>query len=188
MLQTIVIGNVGAVPEVKGEQGREFITFRVCHNDRWKDEAGVEHTNSVWVDCVMNGVPKVKNYLMPGTTVCVMGSIQLRVYSSKKDRCMKAGMQVNVRQIELIGGRPDAVPSRLYDSNGLQHDVSKWYLTDCKSTPLLSMSGAQFITDANGWVSPVKAEPTQLQADNAADGAQTPATDGEFQGENAPTF
>ena len=40
---------------------------------------------------------------------------------------MKAGLTIKVRNIELLGGFTDAVPSRLYDKDGVQYDVKKYY-------------------------------------------------------------
>lgn len=164
MLQTTVVGNIGAAPQTQSANGKEFTTFRIAHNDTWKDDAGNQHSNTVWVDCIMSGKPNVIQYLTPGTQVFVSGDTKLRVYSSQKDRCMKAGLQIKVNVIELLGGKRDDVPSRLYDSNGVQHDVSKWYLTDIKDTTLMSQQGRQFSVDANGWVKPI--EPTQTDNNN----------------------
>ena len=44
MLQTIAIGNVGAEPKFNNKDGKEFITFRIAHNDSWTDQAGNQHT------------------------------------------------------------------------------------------------------------------------------------------------
>lgn len=155
MLQAFLIGNVGADAQLQARDGRKFTTFRVAHNDVWTDQTGQEHRTSIWVDCVMNDHPKVAEYIKAGTQVCVWGTITLRVYSSAKDRCMKAGMQINVRSIELLGGRNDVVPTHLYDSQGVQHDVVKMYFTDVKSTILMSQRGAQFDVDHKGWVTPI---------------------------------
>ena len=102
MLQVIVAGNLGADAEVRGEQGREFTTFRVAHTDRWTGQDGVSHETTTWVDCILNGRPNVVPYLRKGTQVVVIGTASLRVYSSPRDRCMKAGMQVSVRTVELL--------------------------------------------------------------------------------------
>lgn len=156
MLQATVIGNVGADAQVQNKDGREFVTFRVAHNDTWTGQDGVQHTNVIWVDCVMNGHPKVTEFIKAGTQVVVIGNVSLRVYSSAKDKCMKAGMTVNVANVQLLGGSTDEVPRRLYDANGVQHDVDKWYLTDVKQTQLMSQRGQQFAVDAYGWVKPIQ--------------------------------
>lgn len=157
MLQATIIGNVGADAQFKEESGRKFTTFRVAHNDTYTDQSGVQHTSSIWVDCVLNDHPKVAEYIKAGQLVYVTGHLKTRVYSSEKDRCMKAGLQISVQRIELLGGSSDAVPSRLYDKDGLQHDVAKWYLTNAKNTQLFSQRGQCYDVDKNGWVTPAKA-------------------------------
>lgn len=165
MFQSIVIGNLGANAEVKSVNGKEFVTFRVAHTDRWKDEKGQSHEQTQWIDCVMSGKPAIFDYLKKGSLVYVIGTSQLRVYSSQKDRCMKAGLTINVRNIELIGGKPDQVPSRLYKADtGEQVDVSKWYFASSlvreekeqEYIALLSSSQEQFVADRQGFIYPFK--------------------------------
>lgn len=156
MLQATIIGNLGAAPESHQSNGNDFISFRIAHNDTYTGQDGQSHTNVVWVDCIMNGQPKVAEFLLPGTQVYVTGDVRLRVYSSAAERCMKAGMTIQVRSIQLIGSRPDMVPSRLYDSDGQMHEVKKYYQADCKSTTLLSQKGQHFSVDKQGWVYPVQ--------------------------------
>lgn len=180
MLQATVIGNVGADAQVQNKDGREFVTWRVAHNDTWTDQSGQQHSNTIWVDCIMNGKPKVAEFIKAGTQVVCIGRVQLRTYSSAKDRCIKAGMQIQVESIQLLGGSSDEVPRRLYDDHGVQHDVKKWYLTDVKSTTLMSQRGDQFAVDANGWVSPY--QPTQAPAPDATTDEPNRAADG------APAF
>lgn len=193
MLQAILIGNVGANAEYQEKDGRKFTTFRVAHNDRWTDQAGQTHNNTVWVDCIMNDHPNVAQYLKQGTQVAIIGNVSLRVYSSQKDRCMKAGITINVRNVELLGGQTDPVPTRLYDQQGLQHDVTKFYHTNVASTQLMSQRGEQFAVDENGWVSPVKQQQdSQQQQQTAQAGTQqqqkSDNPNSEYNGENAPAF
>ena len=167
MLQTTVIGNVGADAQFQSKDGRDFVTFRVAHNDVWTDQAGQQHSSTIWVDCIMNGKPKVAEFIKAGTQVFISGRTSVRVYSSEKDRCMKAGITINVDTVQLLGGINDEVPRRLYDNNGAQHDVKKWYLTDVKSTTLKNVKGDEFNVDAKGRVSPKKVETTETNADGS---------------------
>lgn len=165
MLQANLIGYLGSDAEVKTANGKEFLAFRVANTDRWTDQAGQQHENTIWVDCVMNGTPAVKDYLKRGTMVFVTGSITLRVYSSPKDKCMKAGMTINVSKLELLGGKSDDIPSRLYRmDNGQMVEVSKYYgiaemfAAGVENEPvsLTDNRGGEYIADKLGWVSKVE--------------------------------
>ena len=175
MLQATVIGNVGADAQVQNKDGREFVTFRVAHNDTWTDAAGAQHSSVVWVDCIMNGRPKVAEFIKQGTQLVVIGTVRLRVYSSQKDRCMKAGMTIHVDSVQLLGGASDEVPRRLYDENGVQHDVKKWYLTDVKGVQLMSQRGDRYNVDKKGWVSPILPESADAAQDAAGNQPETNA-------------
>lgn len=156
MLQAMLIGNLGADCQLQEANGRKFTTARVAHNERWTDAAGQVHDQTQWVDIILNDHPKVAEFLKAGTQVFVIGNIQTRVYSSQKDRCMKAGITISVRHIELIGGRSDEVPAKLYDQNGVMHHVMKYYHTDLAGGVLMSQRGQQFAVDDNGWVLPME--------------------------------
>lgn len=164
MLQGIIIGHLGADAECKSANGREFCTVRVANTNKWTDDAGVAHEDTTWVDCVMSGKPNVLPYLKKGQQVYISGSLSVRVYSSKKDRCMKAGITINVRSIELLGGKADDVPSILYDAEGKEVRVSKWYFADsCKRgfeseeyLPLMSRNNEKYVANRDGWVMPYK--------------------------------
>lgn len=161
MLQTFCIGHIGSDAEVKQSNGREFTTFRIAHTDKWTDDAGQVHESTTWVDCIMQGKPNVIEYLKKGQMVFVSGSTTLRVYSSAKERCMKAGMTINVRQVELLGGKTDEIPNTLFDATtGVQLSVKKFYNiqelvrdnTQPEYMPLVSRSQERYIADRNGWV------------------------------------
>lgn len=161
MLQTTLIGHLGSDAEFKSVNGKEFTAFRVANSERWTDDNGTVHDETQWVDCIINGKPGVLPYLKKGQQVCVIGSSRTRVYSSKKDRCMKAGLTINARTIELLGGKSDEIPSQLFDANsGASVDIKKWYNAPSlvrdenqpEWIPLLSRSQEQFIADRNGWI------------------------------------
>lgn len=170
MLQATCIGYIGSDAEVKVADGHEFTTFRIAHSDKWKDDAGNQHESTQWVDCTMDGRPNVVEFLKRGTLVFVSGSLSCRVYSSAKDRCMKAGITIRVRSLELIGGKADIVPSRLVDSNGVLHNVTKWFYVqelvrtkkDAEFVQLFAERSMQpFNVDRQGFVYPVTNEQKQ---------------------------
>ena len=167
MLQATIIGHLGADAQVKNNNSKQFTTFRIAHTDRWTDEAGTVHDNTIWVDCIINGVSNVVPYLKKGQLVFITGSISLRVYSSAKDKCMKAGMTINVRQIELLGGKADEVPAILFDANdGTSVEVKKYFYApslirseeSAELYPLVSKAGERFVCNRNGFIYPFKGE------------------------------
>lgn len=167
MLRVSCIGHIGANAEVKSANGREFTTFRIAHTDKWTGADGVKHENTTWVDVIMQDKPSVLQYLQKGQMVYVEGTMSLRVYSSPKDRCMKAGVTINARSVELLGGKSDDVPALLYSpADGTEHKVTKHYYcadiaTDDAVTETVvfaSRAGEQFSVDPNGWVSKVTTE------------------------------
>ncbi len=168
MLQAMLIGHLGADAESKSTNGNEFITFRIANTDKWTDEAGQVHEQTTWVDCIMNGKPKVFEYLKKGQLVYVSGSVSLRVYSSAKDKCMKAGMTINVRQVELLGGKSDDVPAVLYTEDGTQQvNVGKFFYSNRPNVEgkvnekrvLCSKSGERYIQDPEGWIKRESVQP-----------------------------
>lgn len=165
MLQANLIGNIGADAEVKVYNGREFVAFRVAHNDSFKKEDGTKTDRVMWVDCTMNCSgnqrPAVLPYLKAGAQVFVSGSLDVRVYSSPKDRCMKAGITIHVQRIELIGGNPDPVPRMLINTDGLMLEVQKYYHVAAQSAQLMDTRQRLYNVDDNGWVTPCTENGTQ---------------------------
>lgn len=161
MFIQFLIGHLGADAEVKSANGKDFVTFRIANSEKWTDEAGNVHELTTWVDCIINGKPKVFDFLKKGQLVFVSGYVSLRVYSSAKDKCMKAGMTINVRQIELLGGKSDDVPSTLFTEDGKQQvNVGKYFYSERPKVKgkvnekriLISKSGERFEQDPDGWI------------------------------------
>lgn len=170
MLQAMMIGYLGAPAEVKNANGKDFVTFRIANTERWTDQAGQSHETTTWVDCVMNGKPNVTEFLLKGTMVYLIGSCSLRVYSSPKDKCMKAGMTINVSKLELLGGKPEEIPSRLFKADTNERvEVVKYYgvaemLNRAElqePISLIDSRGNAFVTDEYGWVKKVENQSEQ---------------------------
>lgn len=157
MLQVSLIGNVGGDAEIKVADGREFVAFRVAHNESFEGADGNKVERTAWIDCTMNcvnGRPAVLPYLKAGTLVFVQGSASLRVYPSAKDRCWKAGLTIHVSKVELLGGSSDVIPRRLYNAEGAMIDVAKYYYCDLSKTTLTDARGNKYNVDKKGWITP----------------------------------
>lgn len=171
MLKVELIGNLGADVEIKSANGSQFATFRVADTTKYKTQQGEDRETTNWIDCTMNNVEsKVLPYLKAGVKVFVRGNASLRVYSSKKDRCMKAGLQVSVLEVELCGGNNDLVPRQIIDpSDGSIHDTQKFYWCDVPTKgmkkddlkELVDIRGNQYIMNNGGFVAPAPQETTE---------------------------
>lgn len=169
MFRIEVIGNLGADAQVKESNGSKFVTMRIAHSEVWKDEKNEKHEKTIWLDATMNDADsKLLPYLKQGVKVFVRGNGSLRVYSSPKDRMMKAGATINVREIELVGGSGDEVPRQLVDpADGSLLDVTKhyWVNRDNKGLKkeelyhLVDARGNHFVMNKAGFVTPY--EPTE---------------------------
>lgn len=169
MFRGEIIGNLGADAEVKESNGSKFVTMRIAHSDVYKDEQGNKHEKTTWVDATMNDADsKLLPYLKQGVKVFVRGSVGLRVYSSPKDRCMKAGVTISIREIELVGGSSDDVPRQVIDPNtGMLYDTQKYYWInrdnkDLKKDDVLTLvdsRGGQYLMNKQGFVSVPQTEP-----------------------------
>lgn len=179
MLKLEVIGYLGADAQVKGENGRQFISFNVAHTDRWTDDQGVNHDTTQWVSCIINDpASKVLPYLLKGKSVYVRGNAKLRVFSSEKERRMVAGVTINVQDIELIGGQVDAVPKNLNDANGVIYPIYKAFYIDPniaqKPTELLDTQLNKYSVNKKGFVTklvPTVEQTAETNAENPHQGA-----------------
>lgn len=164
MLKVELIGNLGADAQVKESNGSKFVTMRIAHTDKWTDADGKARESTTWVDVTFNNVAsKVLPFLKAGVKIFVRGNASLRVYSSAKDRCMKAGLTVSAHEIELCGGSTDEVPRELADPNdGRLYKVAKYYQCDFDTSKmkkedqviLVDRQTNRYIVVKGGWVAP----------------------------------
>lgn len=169
MLKVELIGNLGADAQVKEANGAKFVTMRIAHTDRWTDDRGNTKESTIWVDVTFNNAEsKVLPFLKAGVKIFVRGNASLRVYSSAKDRCMKAGLTVAAHEIELCGGSSDEVPRELADpDDGHLYKVAKYYQTDLDTSKwkkddqglLVDRQARRYIVVKGGWVAPEVVQP-----------------------------
>lgn len=165
MFKVEIIGNLGADAEIKESNGSKFVTMRIAHTTSYVKEDGSKTESTIWVDVTLNNAEsKVIPYLKQGVRVFVRGNGSLRVYSSKKDRCMKAGLTVSASEIELVGGQSDDVPRQLiHPGSGQLVDVTKYYAANVDTSKwkkddiiyLVDTKGRQYTLAKGGWVKPI---------------------------------
>ena len=168
MFKVEFIGNLGADAEVKDVNGSKFVTFRVAHVDKWTTQNGDKKEVTTWADVTLNNVEsKVIPFLKTGVKVFVRGNGDLRVYSSPKDRCMKAGLRIAALEIELCGGVAELVPRQVINpEDGAIYDTQKYYWCngDTKGMKkddvkeLIDQRGNRYLMNNKGFVAPVQTE------------------------------
>lgn len=172
MLKVELIGNLGADAEVREANGSKFVTMRIANTSRWKNDSGEEKESTIWVDVTYNNVEsKVIQFLKAGVKVFVRGNASLRVYSSQKDRCMKAGLSIAAQEIELCGGQSEDVPKQLVlPDSGALVDVTKFYQASVDTSKwkkedvgvLYDAKGRHYTLVKGGWVCPApEGSPTE---------------------------
>lgn len=173
---SVVIGNLGADAEVVSSNGKQFISLSIADSRKFTKQDGTEVNETNWVDAIIpNADHPVLPYLKQGVKVCVVGQSTLRVYSSKKDRMMKAGQTIHVQTIELCGGQSESVPRQLIDpTSGALIGTQKFYWCDYDTKgmmandtrELIDQRGNRYIVNNKGFVAPMTpaGEETEQQA------------------------
>ena len=165
MFKVEFIGNLGADAEIKESNGSKFVTMRVALTDKWTTESGEKRESTTWADVTMsNTESKVIPYLKSGVKIFVRGNGSLRVYSSPKEKRMKAGIQCSATEIELCGGVAEAVPRQLIEpETGILVDTTKYYWCNAETKGmkandtklLIDVRGNQYMMDKRGFVAPI---------------------------------
>lgn len=168
MFKVEFIGNLGADAEIKESNGSKFVTMRIALTDKWTTETGEKRESTTWADVTMsNTESKVIPFLKSGVKIFVRGNGSLRLYSSPKEKRMKAGIQCAATEIELCGGVAEAVPRQLVEpETGSLIDTTKYYWCNAdtkgmktnETKLLIDTRGNQYLMDKRGFVAPV---PTQ---------------------------
>lgn len=177
MFKVEVIGNLGSSAEIKNESGNKFVSFSVAHTDRWTSADGQKTEETTWVDCIMNNVDSaVIPFLKAGTKVFVRGYGRLRIFSSAKERRMKAGVTCVVQEVELCGGQSEPIPNELViPDTGAIVTTQKYYWVpiDTKLMKkddlgvLIDKKGNEYVYNKAGFVTPklLNEEPTANEND-----------------------
>jgi single-strand DNA-binding protein len=94
-------GNLARDAELKTLQsGAQLLEFTIGNNIGYGDKK-----TTLWIRCTLFGLrgEKLAQYLTKGTKVWVTGELSIRGYTAK-DGTPKYSVELNTRDIELIGG------------------------------------------------------------------------------------
>lgn len=161
MQSLTVIGNLGADAKVIVTESSKFVSFKIADTTKFTNQKGETRETTTWISCALNGDGgNLLPYLKRGVKVCVIGRPSYRVYSSETDRCMKAGVELHVINVELCGGNDDAVPRSLSTPEGvLVKPVKLFWVEQPKEgapfTTLFDTKGHRsYDVDPNGFILP----------------------------------
>lgn len=188
MFKVEVIGNLGADAEIKDVNGSKFVSMRVAHVDKWTTQSGEKKEVTTWIDVTMNDTEsKVIPFLKTGVKIFVRGNASLRVYSSPKDRMMKAGLQISTREIELVGGVAELVPRQIIDPATSEIiDVQKYYwcngstkgMKASDTKEMIDQRGNRYMMNNKGFVAPVATAPEDAAEESHNENEGDPSQQG----------
>lgn len=203
MKSLTVIGHLGADAEVRRENGAEFVSISIADTKRRLGADGKVTESTTWISATIRVVPeRLLPYLKKGQLVVAIGDMDVRTYHSEKQRRLVAGINMYVRRIDLLGAKPNAVPSTLYDSDGVAHSVGQFFYCDSFKVGQLFTSSGGVYSVTDGWVvpmvpeaqvkieAPVDADQSQSEAaaqpaSQIADSSPNPASDGGKKGKSS---
>lgn len=101
--KAILIGNLGADPEVRNTQsGKQVTTFRIATSEKWTDQGGQQQERTEWHRIVAWGklAEICGQYLAKGRRVYVEGRIQTRTYD--KDGQTHYATEINAQTVQFL--------------------------------------------------------------------------------------
>ena len=107
--KAILVGNLGADPELKFTQGGQAVLkLRIATTESYLDRNGERKERTDWHTVIVWGkrAEALNKILAKGRTVWVEGSIQTRSWEDK-DGGKRYATEINARDIGLIGGGKD---------------------------------------------------------------------------------
>lgn len=120
MFKAEIIGYIGADAVKKNVDGREFVALRVAHTDYYTDASNNVHSDTTWIDVVLNRGDSLLPYLKKGTQVYVRGAVSCKLYDSLKDKCKKISVQVRCDEIQLLSSKREESFTSNTKNNGEQ--------------------------------------------------------------------
>lgn len=109
-----LIGNAGCDPESRTFPSGDMVTnVSIATTETWKDkQSGEKKEATEWHRLVFNGrlAEIAAQYIKKGSSIYVEGSIKTRKWTDK-DGAEKFATEINVRELKLLGGKPEGAPA-----------------------------------------------------------------------------
>ena len=107
--KVMIIGNLGADPEIRYTQGGNAVcNFRCATTEVWKDKDGQRQEKTEWHRIVVWGrqAETCGEYLKKGRSVYLEGRIQTREWEDKEGN-KRWTTEINADRVLFLGGRDD---------------------------------------------------------------------------------
>jgi single-strand DNA-binding protein len=108
--KVILIGNLGANPEVRFTQGGSPVAnLRIATTEKWTDRSGQKQERTEWHRVVLFGrqAEIAQQYLTKGRPVYIEGRIQTREWQDQQGQ-KRYTTEIVCTNMQLLGGRGDA--------------------------------------------------------------------------------
>lgn len=105
--KVMLIGNLGADPELKFTQGGQAVlSLRIATTERYVSKGGEKQEKTEWHSVVIwgNRAEALNKFLAKGRTIYVEGRLQTRSWDDKKDGTKRYKTEINAQNILLLGG------------------------------------------------------------------------------------
>jgi single-strand DNA-binding protein len=118
--KVIIVGNLGADPQVKSFQnGGRICNLRIATSEQWKDKAtGERKERTEWHSVTINGdglVGVAERYLRKGSKVYIEGSLRTRKWQDQSGND-RYSTEVNASALTMLDGPQDG-PKRTPDGS-----------------------------------------------------------------------
>jgi single-strand DNA-binding protein len=111
--KVILIGNLGADPEVRATGGGQSVAnFRIATSEQWQDKSGEKKERTEWHSIVVWGklAELCGKYLKKGRPVYIEGKLQTREW--EKDGVKRYSTEVIAHTVTFLGSKEGASESR----------------------------------------------------------------------------
>jgi single-strand DNA-binding protein len=109
--KVILIGNLGADPEVKHfENGGSLARFPIATSESYTNRAGEQVTQTEWHNIIVRGglVDVVSKYLNKGDKVYIEGKIRTRSWQDQASKETRYTTEIMTDNFMMLGAKPAA--------------------------------------------------------------------------------